>query len=234
MPVNVTLLFSCEQYVAAAEAYLRGIERRIAAGLDPHVASVASLFVSRWDKAVAGKVPADLDHQPRHGGREADIRAYRDAARVRSLAAPAERAARARSGSSGPAPARRTRRRRTRSTSRRSPRRNTVNTMPEKTLLAFADHGEVGAMLCPPTAATPRRCSASSASGASTCRALAADLQKKGAAAFVASWNDAPRVHRRQAGDALRQERWLRCRRGRSSPSGRRGKRSARITPADP
>src|SRR6202007_415781 len=55
VPINVTLLFSCEQYLAAAEAYLRGIERRIAAGLDPLVPSVASLFVSRWDVAVAGK-----------------------------------------------------------------------------------------------------------------------------------------------------------------------------------
>ena len=55
VPVNVTLLFSCEQYLAAAEAYLRGIERRIAAGLNPVVDSVASVFVSRWDAAVAGK-----------------------------------------------------------------------------------------------------------------------------------------------------------------------------------
>ena len=60
VPVNVTLLFSREQYVAAAEAYLRGVERRIAAGLNPAVASVASLFVSRWDVAIAGKVPAEL------------------------------------------------------------------------------------------------------------------------------------------------------------------------------
>jgi len=60
VPVNVTLLFSREQYVAAADAYLRGVERRIAAGLNPAVASVASLFVSRWDVAVAGKVPAEL------------------------------------------------------------------------------------------------------------------------------------------------------------------------------
>ena len=60
VPINVTLLFSCEQYLAAAEAYLRGIERRLAAGLDPRVASVASLFVSRWDKAVGDKVPEGL------------------------------------------------------------------------------------------------------------------------------------------------------------------------------
>src|SRR6201981_141944 len=60
VPVNVTLLFSREQYVAAAEAYLRGVERRIEAGLNPAVASVASLFVSRWDVAIVGKVPAEL------------------------------------------------------------------------------------------------------------------------------------------------------------------------------
>src|SRR6185369_3776872 len=63
VPINVTLLFSREQYLAAAHAYMRGIERRIAAGLDPHVGSVASLFVSRWDVAVAGKVPAALEGQ---------------------------------------------------------------------------------------------------------------------------------------------------------------------------
>src|SRR5262249_48258090 len=61
IPVNVTLLFSREQYLAVAEAYLRGIERRIAAGLDPVVASVASVFVSRWDGAVMGRVPAELE-----------------------------------------------------------------------------------------------------------------------------------------------------------------------------
>ena len=66
LPVNVTLLFSREQYVAAAEAYLRGIERRIAAGLNPQVGSVASMFISRWDAAVAGKVPEALNNQLRH------------------------------------------------------------------------------------------------------------------------------------------------------------------------
>jgi transaldolase len=60
IPINVTLLFSREQYLAAANAYLRGIERRLAAGLDPRVSSVASLFISRWDRAVADKVPAAL------------------------------------------------------------------------------------------------------------------------------------------------------------------------------
>ena len=60
MPINVTLLFSREQYLAAADAFLRGIERRIAAGLNPNVGSVASVFISRWDVAVADKVPEKL------------------------------------------------------------------------------------------------------------------------------------------------------------------------------
>src|SRR5712691_6386198 len=63
IPVNVTLLFSREQYLAAAEAFLRGVERRIDAGLNPSVASVASVFVSRWDGSVAGKVPATLTNK---------------------------------------------------------------------------------------------------------------------------------------------------------------------------
>ena len=90
MPINVTLLFSREQYVAAAEAYLRGIERRIADKRDPHVASVASLFVSRWDKAVADKVPPELRNRLgiAIGGRT--YRAYREllaSPRWRKLAA---------------------------------------------------------------------------------------------------------------------------------------------------
>src|SRR5260221_9901976 len=63
IPVNVTLLFSREQYIAAAEAYLRGVERRIEAGLNPAVASVASLFISRWDVAISGKVPGELSNR---------------------------------------------------------------------------------------------------------------------------------------------------------------------------
>src|ERR1700744_4720095 len=63
VPINVTLLFSREQYLAIAEAYMRGVERRLAARLDPRVSSVASLFVSRWDRAVAGKVPAELTNR---------------------------------------------------------------------------------------------------------------------------------------------------------------------------
>ena len=78
IPINVTLLFSREQYVAAAEAFLRGIERRIEAGLKPVVASVASLFVSRWDAAVAGKVPAPLQNQLGIAVAKRTYKAYRE------------------------------------------------------------------------------------------------------------------------------------------------------------
>ncbi len=78
VPVNVTLLFSREQYVAAAEAYLRGVERRIAAGLNPDVASVASLFISRWDVAVAGKVPAELANRLGIAIAQRTYKAYRE------------------------------------------------------------------------------------------------------------------------------------------------------------
>ncbi|TMB52716.1 MAG: transaldolase, partial [Deltaproteobacteria bacterium] len=78
VPVNVTLLFSREHYVAAAQAYVRGIERRVAAGLNPHVGSVASIFVSRWDAAVAGKVPAALQAQLGIAMAKRTYKAYRD------------------------------------------------------------------------------------------------------------------------------------------------------------
>ena len=87
VPVNVTLLFSREHYVAAAEAYLRGIERRIAAGLSPDVGSVASLFISRWDAAVASKVPAPLAQPARHRHREADLQGVPRTARLAAFAA---------------------------------------------------------------------------------------------------------------------------------------------------
>src|SRR5262249_45814156 len=78
VPINVTLLFSREQYLAAAEAYVRGIERRVAAGLNPHVGSVASLFVSRWDVAVTGKVPPALQGQLGIAIAKRTYRAYRE------------------------------------------------------------------------------------------------------------------------------------------------------------
>src|ERR1700740_993117 len=78
VPVNVTLLFSREQYVAAAEAYLRGVERRIQAGLNPAVASVASLFVSRWDVAINDKVPGELTNRLGIAIAQRAYKAYRE------------------------------------------------------------------------------------------------------------------------------------------------------------
>src|SRR6266700_3598933 len=77
VPINVTLLFSREHYVAAADAYMRGIERRIAAGLTLNVRSVASVFISRWDTAVSGKIPAALSNQLGIAIAKRTYRAYR-------------------------------------------------------------------------------------------------------------------------------------------------------------
>ena len=142
----MTLLFSREQYLAAAEAYLRGIERRIAAGLDPRVASVASLFVSRWDKAVSDTVPADLRNRLGIAIAARTYRAYREllaSPRWRKLAAAGARPQRLLWASTGT----------------KDPKASetlyvealaapdTINTIPEKTLRAFAEHGELkGAM----------------------------------------------------------------------------------------
>ena len=91
VPINVTLLFSREHYVAAAEAFLRGIERRIDAGLKPEVGSVASVFISRWDAAVAGKVPAALSNTARHRHRQAHLQGVPRPARLAALAAHLQR-----------------------------------------------------------------------------------------------------------------------------------------------
>ena len=142
VPVNVTLLFSREHYIAAAEAYMRGIERRIAAGLDPKVASVASIFVSRWDVAVKDKVSAEFRNRLGIAIAMRTYKAYRDllaSKRWQKLAASGARPQRllwASTGTKDPA----------------APDAlyvealaapDTINTMPEKTLLAFADHGKV-------------------------------------------------------------------------------------------
>src|SRR6185436_1287096 len=144
VPVNVTLLFSAEQYLASAEAYLRGIERRIAAGLDPNVASVASIFVSRWDVAVAGKVPAELTNRL---GIAIGQRCYK--AYCELLASPRQQ----RLMNEGARPQRLL----LASTGTKDPNASdilyikalaaplTINTMPENTLKAFADHGELAA-----------------------------------------------------------------------------------------
>jgi len=187
VPVNVTLLFSCEQYVAAAEAYLRGIERRVAAGLDPAVSSVASLFVSRWDVAVAGKVPADLDHRLGIAVAQRTYRAYRALLdsdrwlRLLNRGARAQRLLWASTGTKDPkAPDT------LYVTALAAP--HTVNTMPEKTLLAVADHGVVEAMLPADGGDAEQTLARFRAAGVDP-DALALDLQKKGAAAFVTSWD---------------------------------------------
>ena len=188
VPVNVTLLFSREQYVAAAEAYLRGVERRIAAGLNPAVASVASLFVSRWDVAVAGKVPAELTNRLGIAIAQRAYKAYREL-----LASP--RFQRTANGGA------RAQRLLWASTGTKDPKAAdtlyvkalaapfTVNTMPEGTLKAVAEHGEIGQVM----AADGGDCEtvlAGFAKAGIDVDALANRLQDEGASSFVKSWND--------------------------------------------
>ena len=132
VPINVTLLFSREHYLAAAGAYLRGIERRIAAGLKPDVASVASLFVSRWDVAVATRAPEALRDRLGIAIARRTYKAYRDAARLAALGSAPSTKVPARSASYGPAPGPRTPRPPTFSTSRRSPRRSRSTPSPKR------------------------------------------------------------------------------------------------------
>src|SRR5664280_352321 len=148
VPVNVTLLFSREQYVAAAEAYLRGIERRIAAGLNPQVGSVASMFISRWDAAVAGKVPEALNNRLGIAIAGRIYKAYLDL-----LSNPRSQ----RAYNAGARPQRLL----WASTGTKDPKASdilyikalaspfTVNTMPEGTLKALADHGDIGPIMAP-------------------------------------------------------------------------------------
>jgi len=188
IPVNVTLLFSREQYVAAAEAFLRGIERRIDAGLNPEVGSVASVFISRWDTAVAGKIPAKLQNQLGIAIAKRTYAAYRAVLdserwqRVFNFGARPQRLLWA-------------------STGTKDPRASdtlyikalaaafTVNTMPEATLKAFGDHGEAGASL-PADGGDAEKVLAQFAKAGVDVDALAAQLQDEGAKSFVKSWDD--------------------------------------------
>jgi transaldolase len=188
IPVNVTLLFSREQYLAAAGAYLRGIERRLAAGLDPRVASVASLFVSRWDKAVQDRVPPELRSRLGIAIAAQAYRAYREllaSPRWLGLAGAGARAQRllwASTGTKDPAasdvlyvealaaP-------------------DTINTMPEATLAAFADHGDVHHLL-PPDGGDAEDVLLRFAGAGVDIAQLAAELQRQGAEAFTASWRE--------------------------------------------
>lgn len=186
VPINVTLLFSAEQYVASAEAYLRGIERRIEDGRDPTVSSVASLFVSRWDKAIADEAPAELKNKLGLAVSRQVYRAYRKllaSDRWKKLA------------DAGALPQRLL----WASTSTKDPDApdtlyvsalaapETINTIPDKTLKAFADHGKVASVLDDDD----------DVSGVLQpfidagidVDALAQQLQEEGAQSFVDSWN---------------------------------------------
>jgi len=186
--VNVTLLFSREQYVAAAQAYLRGIQRRITAGLDTKVGSVASLFISRWDVAVANKVPENMKDKLGIAIAKRAYKAYRDL-----LASPDWKAIVAK----GFNPQRLL----LASTGTKDPKASdilyikalaapdTVNTMPENTLLAFADHGVIDGVM-PVDGGDCEQVLADFGKAGIDIDALAAQLQKEGADAFVKSWND--------------------------------------------
>jgi transaldolase len=188
IPVNVTLLFSREQYLAAADAFMRGIERRIAAGLKPDVGSVASVFISRWDNAVAGKVPPMLKNQLGIAMANRTYKAYRGL-----LDSPRWQ----RAFNAGARPQRLL----WASTGTKDPQASdvlyikalaapfTVNTMPEATLLALADHGELGSIMsadggdCETVLGRFREASIN-------LDELAAHLQVEGAKAFVKSWDE--------------------------------------------
>ncbi|HEX3992421.1 MAG TPA: transaldolase [Acetobacteraceae bacterium] len=188
VPVNVTLLFSREQYLAAAEAWLRGIERRIASGLNPVVGSVASVFISRWDVAVTGKVPEALADRLGIAIAQRIYRAYQELLgsprwqRAANAGARAQRLLWASTGTKDPkasdilyvkalaAPF-------------------TVDTMPEATLKDFADHGEVGDIM-PADGGDVEAVLGSFAKAGVDIDALASRLQDEGAKSFVESWTD--------------------------------------------
>ncbi len=188
VPINVTLLFSREHYVAAAEAFMRGIERRMAAGLKPEVGSVASLFISRWDAAVAAKVPEVLRNQL---GIAIAKRTYKA---CRSLLG-SPRWERAYNAGARP------QRLLWASTGTKDPHASdilyinalaapfTVNTMPEGTLKALAEHGQLGESL-PADGGDCEEVLARFAKAGVDVDALAAQLQDEGAKSFVKSWNE--------------------------------------------
>src|SRR6202140_1428160 len=188
VPINVTLLFSREHYVAAAEAFLRGIERRTAAGLNPDVGSVASVLVSRWDAAVMGKVSDALRGKLGIAIAKRTYKAYRallDSPRWQRLYNAGARPQRLLWASTGT----------------KDPEASdilyvkslaaplTVNTMPEATLKALADHGELGAILRADGGDAEEVLAGFAKAGVDV-DALATRLQDEGAASFVKSWNE--------------------------------------------
>jgi transaldolase len=188
IPINVTLLFSREHYVATAEAFLRGIERRIDAGLKPEVGSVASVFVSRWDAAVAGKVPDALKNKLGIAIAKRIYKAYRDLLgsprwqRIYNAGARPQRLLWASTGTKDPkasdvlyikalaAPF-------------------TVNTMPEGTLKALADHGDLSEIMSADGGECEKILDQFATAGIDVYE-LAATLQDEGAKSFVNSWNE--------------------------------------------
>jgi transaldolase len=188
IPINVTLLFSAEQYLAAAEAYMRGIERRIEAGEEAMVPSVASIFVSRWDVAVAEKVGGPLRNKLGVAVASWAYAAYRELLgsdrmqRLENEGARPQRLLFASTGTKDPnasdvlyvealaAP-------------------YTINTMPEPTLLALADHGTVGAPL-PPGGGEAGEMLTEFASAGIDVDALAEQLQEEGEQTFNKSWRE--------------------------------------------
>lgn len=188
VPVNVTLLFSREHYLAAASAYLRGIERRIDAGLDANVASVASLFISRWDVAVQDKVPDELHSKLGIAIAQRTYKAYCElltSSRWQKLASAGARPQRllwASTGTKDPAASDTLYLEALAAT-------DTINTIPEKTLLAFAAHGELKSMMARDGGESEAQLARFSQSGIDI-NALAIQLQRDGTAAFTKSWHD--------------------------------------------
>jgi transaldolase len=188
VPINVTLLFSHEHYVAAASAFVRGIERRVAAGLDPEVGSVASVFISRWDAAIKGSVPDALRNELGIAIAKQTYKAYRTLLgsprwqRVFNAGARPQRLLWASTGTKDPgasdilyvkalaAPL-------------------TVNTMPEGTLNALADHGSLGGILTADGGDSEEVLARFAAAGIDV-DALASQLQDEGAKSFVTSWRE--------------------------------------------
>jgi transaldolase len=186
--VNVTLLFNREHYLGAAEAYMRGLERRVAAGLSPDIRSVASLFISRWDKATMDKVPDNLRDKLGVAIGQQAYKAYRDLLdsdrwqRLENLGARPQRLLFASTGTKDPkasdvlyigalaAP-------------------NTVNTMPEETLRAFGEHGKVGSVM-PRDGGECEEILSSFTKASVDLTKLAADLQSEAAKSFDESWQD--------------------------------------------
>ncbi len=188
IPINVTLLFSREQYLAAAEAYLRGIERRIDAGLSADIGSVASVFISRWDSSVMGKVPDTMNDELGIAIAKRTYKAYR------SLLG-SSRWQRAFNAGARP------QRLLWASTGTKDPRASdvlylkalaapfTVNTMPESTLKALADHGQLDSIL-PADGGDCEEVLGQFAKVGIDVDALAAQLQDEGAKSFIRSWEE--------------------------------------------